>query len=94
MLILNTAVMLCYRRMINYVLIIFTHTHAHAHMQRLHVSPVLKDAAVKDMVWDSKGTRVFFGDALGRVAVTHIPKVCFKHMHFFTHYSSYKQECL
>lgn len=36
---------------------------------------MLKDATIKDMVWDNKGNRVFFGDDLGRVAVTYIPKV-------------------
>lgn len=28
-----------------------------------------------DMVWDSKGSRLFFGDDQGRIAVSYMPKV-------------------
>ena len=44
-------------------------------LQRVHVSSLLKDAAVIDMVWDNKATRLFFGDDQGRLAVSYMPKV-------------------
>lgn len=43
--------------------------------QRVHVSTVLKDATVTDMIWDSKAMRLFFGDDQGRIAVSYMPKV-------------------
>ena len=42
--------------------------------QRFHVSPLLKDSTIRDVVWDSKGTRLFYGDDVGRVGVAYIPK--------------------
>lgn len=42
----------------------------------MHVSTILKDAVITDMVWDGKATRLFFGDDQGRIAVSYMPKVC------------------
>lgn len=42
--------------------------------QRFHVSPLLKDSIIRDMVWDGKGSRLFYGDEAGRVSVAYIPK--------------------
>ena len=44
-------------------------------VQRVHVSSVLKDGVVSDMVWEGRGGKVYFGDDQGRVAVSHLPKV-------------------
>ena len=44
-------------------------------LQRYHVSSLLKDAVVRDVVWERKGGRLFFGDDQGRVAVANLPKV-------------------
>lgn len=41
----------------------------------MHVSTVLKDAVVTDVVWEGRGSRVFFGDDQGRIAVSYLPKV-------------------
>ena len=53
------------------------HMHMHTHTQRFHVSSVLKERVVKAMVWDNRGSRLFYGDDQGRVAVAYIPKVEF-----------------
>ena len=45
------------------------------YVQRVHVSTLLKDATVTDMLWDSKSSRLFFGDDQGRIAVSYMPKV-------------------
>ena len=45
-------------------------------VQRVHVSTLLKDAMVTDMVWGNKSDRLFFGDDQGRLAVSYMPKVC------------------
>ena len=49
--------------------------------QRLQVSGLLKEAVIRDVVWEGKKGRIFFGDSFGRVAVTSLPKV-------YTHYCS------
>lgn len=38
---------------------------------------IMKEGVVTDMVWDSKATRLFFGDDQGKVAVCYVPKVRF-----------------
>lgn len=50
--------------------------HMSSFVQRVHVSTLLKDAMVTDMVWGNKSDRLFFGDDQGRLAVSYMPKVC------------------
>ena len=52
-----------------------THTHTHTHLQRLNVSSLFKDSTIRDLVWDGKGARLFYGDNQGRVGVAYVPKV-------------------
>jgi hypothetical protein len=42
--------------------------------KRLQVSGLLKEAVIRDVVWDGRKGRLFLGDSLGRVAVTSLPK--------------------
>ena len=44
-------------------------------LQRLHECGLLRDAVIRDLVWDGRGGRVFFGDSQGRVAAASLPKV-------------------
>ena len=39
------------------------------------MSSLLKDAVIRDLVWEAKKGRVYFGDSNGRVAVASLPKV-------------------
>lgn len=39
------------------------------------MSGLLKDGVIRDVVWEGRKGRLFFGDSLGRVAVTSLPKV-------------------
>jgi len=43
--------------------------------QRVHACTILKEGVVTDVVWDEQGSRIFFGDKQGRVAVSYLPKV-------------------
>ena len=43
-------------------------------LQRFHVLPLLKDSMIRDFVWDSKGSKLFYGDDVGRLGVAYIPK--------------------
>ena len=43
--------------------------------QRVHTCTILREGVVTDLVWDEQGSRIFFGDELGRVAVSYLPKV-------------------
>ena len=55
--------------------------------QRLQVSGLLKEAVIRDVVWEGKKGRLFFGDSLGRVAVTSLPKVLVICVWFCHHFS-------
>lgn len=36
------------------------------------------------MVWDSRGTRLFYGDNQGRIAIAYVPKVMFSFAETFS----------
>ena len=55
--------------------------------QRLQVSGLLKEAVIRDVVWDGRKGRLFLGDSLGRVAVTSLPKVLVICVWFGHHFS-------
>ena len=44
------------------------------------MSGLLKEGEVRDVVWDGGRGKVYFGDNLGRVAVTSLPKVVCIHL--------------
>jgi hypothetical protein len=43
--------------------------------KRCHVSSILHGSTITHMVWDWRGTRLFYGDDLGRVAIAYVPKL-------------------